>query len=61
MKVDKLRSDIQTGIESGQATPLDMAEIKAEGQQLRAAHLADVPNKTRLSHAVPPCPAKPKP
>lgn len=29
--MDKMRADIQEGIDSGPATPLDMAEVKAEG------------------------------
>ncbi len=40
MKLDKLRADIQAGIDSGAPTPLDMAEVRAEGQRLRAERLA---------------------
>ena len=39
-KLAQLRLDIHAGIESGPATPLDMAEIKADGRRLRAARLA---------------------
>lgn len=34
--LERLRSDIQAGLASGSATPLDTAEVKAEGQRLRA-------------------------
>ena len=40
LKLDKLRADIQAGIDSGEATPLDMNEVRAEGQRLRAERLA---------------------
>ena len=35
MKLDTLRKEIQAGLESGESTPLDMAEIKAEARKLR--------------------------
>ena len=41
MKLERLRADIQAGLDSGPATPLDMEEIKAEGRRLRAARLAN--------------------
>lgn len=41
MKLARLRADIQAGLESGAATPLDMEEVKAEGRRLRAASLAE--------------------
>lgn len=39
-KIDWLRTEIQRGLESGPATPLNMAEVRAEGQRLRAKRLA---------------------
>ncbi len=39
-KIDWLRAEIQRGLESGPASPLDMAEVRAEGQRLRAKRLA---------------------
>ena len=38
-KLVQLRQDIHAGIDSGPATPLDLAEIKAEGRRLRASRL----------------------
>ena len=35
-KLASLRSDIQAGVESGAAEPLDMQEIKASARQERA-------------------------
>ena len=40
LKLERLRADLQAGLDSGPATPLDMAEVRAEGQRLRAARLA---------------------
>ncbi len=37
MRVEELRREIQTGIESGEATPLDIEEIKANGRKRLAA------------------------
>jgi antitoxin ParD1/3/4 len=39
-KLQWLRTELQKGLDSGPATPLDMAEVKAEGQRLRARRLA---------------------
>jgi antitoxin ParD1/3/4 len=39
-KVEWLRTELQKGLDSGPATPFDMAEVKAEGQRLRAKRLA---------------------
>lgn len=36
-----LRTELQKGLGSGPATPLDMAEVRAEGQRLRTQRLAD--------------------
>jgi antitoxin ParD1/3/4 len=33
LRLDELRSDIQKGIDSGEATPLDIEEIKARGRK----------------------------
>ena len=33
LRFDELRRDIQTGIDSGESTPLDMEEIKARGRK----------------------------
>ena len=38
-KLGWLRIELQKGLASGPATPLDMAEVKAEGQRLRAGRL----------------------
>jgi antitoxin ParD1/3/4 len=38
-KLQRLRGDLQAGIDSGPATPLDMREVKAEGRRRRAARL----------------------
>ena len=38
-KLGWLRTELQKGLASGAATPLDMAEVKAEGQRLRASRL----------------------
>ena len=35
-KLESLRANLQEGLASGPATPLDMADFKAEGQRLRA-------------------------
>ncbi|KQP12689.1 type II toxin-antitoxin system ParD family antitoxin [Pseudorhodoferax sp. Leaf267] len=35
-KLQRLRGDIQAGIDSGPATLLDMGEVKAEGRRRRA-------------------------
>lgn len=40
MKLERLRADLQAGLDSGSATPLDMEEIKAEGRRLLAARRA---------------------
>lgn len=40
LKLEQLRADIQAGLDSGPATPLDMEEIKAEGRRLLAARRA---------------------
>lgn len=37
-RLEELRHEIQRGIDSGAATPLDMAEIKARGRKRLAAH-----------------------
>jgi antitoxin ParD1/3/4 len=39
-KLQRLRGDLQAGIDSGPATPLDMREVKAEGRRRRAARLS---------------------
>lgn len=39
-KLQWLRTELQRGLDSGPATPLDMAEVKAEGQRLRARRQA---------------------
>jgi len=38
LRLAGLRRDIQDGIDSGEATPLDMEAIKARGRQLFANH-----------------------
>ena len=38
-KLQRLRGDIQAGIDSGPSTLLDMREVKAEGRRRRAARL----------------------
>lgn len=38
--LESLRADLQKGLASGPVTPLDMAEVKAEGQRLRARRQA---------------------
>lgn len=40
MKLQRLRADIQAGLDSGPATPLDIEEVKAEGRRLLAAKRA---------------------
>lgn len=40
MKLERLRADLQAGLDSGPATPLDMEEIRAEGRRLLAAKRA---------------------
>lgn len=37
LRLDELRRDIQKGIDSGPATPLDIEEIKARGRNRLAA------------------------
>jgi antitoxin ParD1/3/4 len=37
MRLEELRSEIQKGIESGSATPLDIEDIKARGRKRLAA------------------------
>jgi antitoxin ParD1/3/4 len=37
MRVEELRGEIQKGLDSGEATPLDMGAIKARGRQRLAA------------------------
>ncbi|SCX49455.1 type II toxin-antitoxin system ParD family antitoxin [Nitrosospira sp. Nsp1] len=37
LRLEELRSDIQKGIDSGEATPLNMEEIKARGRKRLAA------------------------
>lgn len=39
-KLEWLQTELQKGLDSGPATPLDMAEVKAEGRRLRARRLA---------------------
>ena len=39
-KMEWLRTELQRGLQSGEATPLDMEEVKAEGRRLRAKRLA---------------------
>lgn len=39
LMLERLRADLQAGLDSGAATPLDMAAVKAEGQRLRAKRL----------------------
>ncbi|MBT9459017.1 MAG: type II toxin-antitoxin system ParD family antitoxin [Burkholderiaceae bacterium] len=39
-KLDWLKTELQKGLDSGPATPLDMAEVRAEGQRLRAKRQA---------------------
>lgn len=40
LKLERLRADLQEGIDSGPATSLDMDEVKAEGRRRRAERLA---------------------
>lgn len=35
IKLERLRNDIQEGLDSGESAPLDMEEIKAEGRKQR--------------------------
>lgn len=37
LRLDELRREIQKGIDSGEATPLDMEEIKVRGRKRLAA------------------------
>ena len=37
LRLDELRREIQKGMDSGEATPLDMEEIKARGRMRLAA------------------------
>ena len=39
-KLEGLRAELQQGLDSGPASPLDLAEVKAAGQRLRAKRLA---------------------
>ncbi len=39
-KLESLRNELHRGLQSGPATRLDMAEVKVEGQRLRAKRLA---------------------
>lgn len=39
-KMEWLRTELHRGLQSGEATPLDMEEVKAEGRRLRAKHRA---------------------
>jgi len=39
-KLEQLRQAIREGVDSGAATPLNMAEVKAEGRRRRAARQA---------------------
>ena len=41
-KTEGLRAEIQRGLDSGPSTQLDMTEVKAEGQRLRAKRLAEM-------------------
>ena len=41
IRVEELRREIQTGIDSGEATPLDIEEIKANGRQRLTARKQD--------------------
>jgi antitoxin ParD1/3/4 len=41
MRLEELRREIQKGIDSGVATPLDMEEIKASGRRRLAAEQQD--------------------
>lgn len=35
-RLEQLRADVQAGLDSGPATPLDMQAVRAEGQRLRS-------------------------
>jgi len=39
-KLEWLQAELKRGLDSGEATPLDMEEVKAEGRRLRAKRLA---------------------
>ena len=41
-KLNALRAEIHKGVASGPATPLDLAEVRAEGQRLRVARRGQV-------------------
>ena len=41
IKLERLRADLQAGLDSGPATPLDMEEVKAEGRRLQAKRRAE--------------------
>jgi antitoxin ParD1/3/4 len=41
MKLQRLRADIQAGLDSGPATPLNIEEVKTEGRRLLAAKRAN--------------------
>jgi antitoxin ParD1/3/4 len=41
IRIDELRREIQKGIDSGEATPLDMEEIKANSRQRLTARQQD--------------------
>jgi antitoxin ParD1/3/4 len=36
-RLERLRGEVQAGIDSGPASPLDMRKVKEEGRRLRAA------------------------
>ena len=40
VKLGRLKADIQAGLDSGPSTPLDMADVRAEGRRLRTERLA---------------------
>jgi len=41
IRIEELRREIQKGIDSGEATPLDIEEIKANGRQRLTARQQD--------------------
>ena len=45
IKLERLRADIQAGIDSGPATPLDMEEVKAKGRRLLAKRRTEAAGK----------------
>ena len=42
-RLERLRGEIQAGIDSGPASPLDMRKVKEEGRRLRAARAQATP------------------